>query len=743
MQGYRCLLYVTTAAVAFVQASEVRAQPAATDAETTAEDSGEIVITAQRREQSLTDVPITVSVADAEQLDASGVTRLEEIGQISPATQIANTGVFTQPSIRGVSSSLAGSFENNVAFYVDGVYFPVTRAINLELANVSQVQVLKGPQGTLFGRNSTGGAILVDTFNPTMGERTGHLRAGYFSFDDWRFQGYFSTPITDTLAINFAGSLRKSDGYIRDIDGFDSAPIDNKSFSTKLRFEPSDNFWIQLKYDRTEISDARGLAQAAEPSNPRSSVVLALPGTYIETRDNRTSINFRPIVTSDVDTASLTLKYDFGGVQLNALASFQDENDVTKFDRDYTKVHSSHTLSLDDTQTITADVNLTSSSPGPVQFVVGMFYFDTEATTFAYAINTNQTLALRQFQTTTAKAIAGYADVTWEVTPRLFLTGGIRVSHEKRTAIVNRTATQILFPTGGADGDVTFNDVSPRAVIRYEITDNSNVYASWSRGFRSGFISISSPFNTVKPEKIDAFEVGYKMRRGRFRLESSAFYYDFRDLQVSGSVTDPLTGLPLPLTTNAESAEVYGAEVSVAAEVVKDFNVSLGAAYTHAEYKKFTGAAVNGISPTTGLNVSACPNPNPPPATITCVQDFSGRTLNRAPKLTVNLGADYMIKSSIGTWFLSGNVSYSSKFIPTRGDLHPITGEHRYGGNAYTLVNVRLGWSPFDDHDFKISLVGQNIFDKRYYIYRTGTPLADTFSLGTPRTWGVQLDYRF
>jgi len=157
----------------------------------------EIVVTAQRRAESLEDVPISVTVASGEQLENAGVSRLEDIAIVAPAVQLSRTGVYTQPAIRGVTTTLAGNYENNVGIYVDGYYLPFTRGLNVDLVNIDNVQVLKGPQGTLFGRNATGGAILIQTLDPSMTERTGRLNVAYRRFDDKQVQGYFSTPFIE------------------------------------------------------------------------------------------------------------------------------------------------------------------------------------------------------------------------------------------------------------------------------------------------------------------------------------------------------------------------------------------------------------------------------------------------------------------------------------------------------------------------------------------------------------------
>ncbi len=726
------------------------------------EELEEIVVTAQRRSESITDVPIAITVATAAQLESQGITKMEDLGRISPAVQVSATGAFIQPSIRGVTSALAGTFENNVGMYIDGVYYPITRALNVELANISQVQVLKGPQGTLFGRNSTGGALLIDTLNPSMNELVARVGVGYYSFNDRRAQGYLSLPIlSDTLAINFAGYKRKSDGYITDsVSGIDMAPIDNSSISSKLRWEPIENLALQLKHDHTELSDARGLAVTSEvceaspgaPCPPTSGIRNPLAATnYVETRDNLTSHTFAPIFRTKVDTTALDIEYNLGWTQLNGLASYQEEDDMGLLDRDYVALATpfNGTISFDKSKTITADFNLTSVNPGPLQYVVGVYYYDSDSATGSF---TNDPRTLRQAYKITAEAYAVYADLTWEAVSNLFLTVGARYNHEERTALVTGPTGLVLNTPSATNAfafvnNATFVNTTPRVVVRYQLGDDSNVYASVTRGSRSGALAISNPFNLIRPEEITAYEVGYKTQQGRIRFDTSVYYYDFKDLQVSTSTVVGTT--VVPLTENAPSAEVYGAEFQISAEVVENFNVGLGGAYTQAEFKEFTNNGVNGINPgpgvNTGLNVTDCDYTVGAPFTV-CSQNFAGKKLVRAPEWTGNLSADYTLHM-LGKWVPSANVSYSSKYLPTRGDLYP-NGKYRYEAPAYTLVNMRLAWSPSDESGLTIAAVGQNVFDERTYIYRTGSAAqngggGDVFALATPQTWGVQVDYRF
>lgn len=690
----------------------------------------EIVVTAQRRAESLQDVPISLTVASGEQLENAGVARLEDISIVAPAVQLSRTGVYTQPAIRGVTTTLGGNYENNVGIYVDGYYLPFTRGLNMDLANIDQVQVLKGPQGTLFGRNATGGAVLIQTLDPSMSEASGRIRATYRRFDDRQVQGYFSTPVTQTLAWNVAGNYRKADSYIEDVAGFPTAPIENYSISTKFRWEPTSNLAISGKYESLRVSDGRTLAVTYSDR----SLVERFTNAYLERRDNRTSLNYPVDNTTYQHTAAGKIEYDFGWGRLTSITAYQREANRLAYDLDGTKVRYFEQRTRDRNEALSSDLNLTSTGGGRLQYVVGFYFFDAEQNTLdTSSLTAASAPNFTPGQTSSSKtrAYAGYADVTYEVVPRLFLTGGIRYSDETKDLSVRCPVVSSSCPAAVMfDDDASFDGWTPRAVVRYELDDYSSVYASFSRGFKSGLINISPPFNVVDEEQIDAYEVGYKTARGRWRLDAAAYYYDYQDLQVSSMVI--VNDNQTARVTNAASSEIYGAELQVSAQVTRDFNVNAGVAYTHARYKDFKNASANGTvtsGPTAGLNT-------------TITQDWSGKRPTRAPDWTGNVAADYTLDTAAGTFVLAGSVSYTSSYVPVKGDLDEF-GRYRYGQDAYSMINARVSWSPPTLEALTWTAFGENLGNSRYYFYRTGNAFGDYHVLGQPRTWGVSVDYRF
>ena len=262
----KCALISGTALIAIAAGPAWAQTTPAVDENAEASDQGEIIVTAQRRAERLEDVPVAIIALSADTLEKSGIQRITDLGQVATGVQINRGGSFTQPAIRGITTLTLGyGFENNTAVYVDGFYQPDMVTINGDLANLSSVQVLKGPQGTLYGRNATAGAIVMETLAPSQ-EMVGRAQISYGRFNDIRAQAYVSVPLSDKIAFSLAGYYRTSDGYIRDIgdnpvskaDDYDAAPLQNESFRAKVLLTPTETLDITLGFNHGKVADSRG-----------------------------------------------------------------------------------------------------------------------------------------------------------------------------------------------------------------------------------------------------------------------------------------------------------------------------------------------------------------------------------------------------------------------------------------------------------------------------------------------------
>jgi iron complex outermembrane receptor protein len=718
-----------------------QATPAPASAAAAPSQFADIVVTAQRRAERLEEVPLSITAVTGEDLARAGVTRFEDIGNISPGTRVGRVGIFAQPAIRGISSSTVSTGqENNVAIYVDGFYQPDPTALSTDFANVRSVQVLKGPQGTLYGRNATGGAMLIETFEPS-DELMVDGSVAYGNRDDVRLRAYVGLPVANGVSFGVGGYLRDNDGYIRDIAGYHAAPFRSRDLRLKLKLEPVDELTATIGYNNTYLSDARGITYSPFADVYLGGLAVPPVGPLRTDQRDRVALNLRPVNRIKLDEATLKLAWESGLGTLTSYTSYQWQRADNAIDFDGTKIPFIASVSNARRNTFSQAADFTFSPAENLDLTVGGLYFDNNArnpngtSLIMGNVNTIQATRLK------TEAYAGYVDATLQIGERLFLNAGARYSRERKTVSSRYTFRAVGGPIVLAPPtSETFSDLTPRATIRYEISDRTNIYASYSKGFKSGTFntvgntpaSITTP---VEPEKVDAFEVGAKTARGPFRAEGAVWYYDYRDLQVSSLQT--INAVPTTFLNNAASAEIYGAELSLAASVTEAFNIRFGGAYTHARYKDFPAASVQLVVPVV-VNGQVIGTRNLGGQS----QDFSGRRLARSPDWTGNLSADYTLPIGDGELVLAGNVTYSSKFYPTEPVVDPATGRARFEEDGYVLGSVSADYH-FAGDRLSIGAYAENVGNTRYRVQYTANGQGTYAVYNDPRTYGVRLGFRY
>lgn len=674
-------------------------------------DDGEIVVTAQRRAERLSDVPIAVTAIGAERMSSAGIVASTDLAAVTPGLSFPTQGAFAQPVVRGVGSSLTGpGADPNVAIYIDGVYQPNQSANIFNFNSVEQVEVLKGPQGTLFGRNATGGAILIRTLNPSY-DPEGRFSIGYGRFNDIKLNFYGSAPIVDdVLAANIAIAYRNEDSFTRNIAGPEVGGLNEYAARAKLLFEPLSNLSFVLTGNYSRIDNPRHLAFAPyqgnntqnlrNPSLPRPDrafeVALNEPTDFV-TRNTGVSLKGE-------------LALDFGTI--SSITGYGDIRNTLGLDGDNSVAATSYIAYTDTQETFSQEVVFASDTFGIFSLVAGVFYYDDSATRdLRNSVRATTPVTRRTVAGVDTKAYAVFSEVNVDVTDRLHLTGGLRYSHEKKTAFGTRT---ISLP-GTLDKSATFSGVTPRAVVRYELTDRSNIYASYSQGFKSGaFNAISLETVPVKEETVTAYEVGYKAGGRGLTFNASAFYYDYSNIQVQSSVT---TGILL--LTNAAAAEIYGADMDFSFPVTDHLRIDGGAAYTHGRYTRFPGAPIVTPSPT---------------GNIQSFGDASGAPTVRTPEFTANSTITYDQDLSFGKLSASATGSYNSGF-----NWAP---DERIKQSKYFLLNGEVSIASPDDM-FRLTLWGRNLTNKIIASYQNQNASGDQVVYERPRSYGVTFGARF
>ncbi len=831
-RAIRAVLLASAAAMMPAWAAPALAQAPAAEEET----GNEIIVTAQRRNERLEDVPMTVQVVSQETLSNAGVNSVRDLANVTTGFQVNNAGSYPQPAIRGITTINAGSYENNVAVFVDDLYQFTPQILNMDLPNVDSIQILKGPQGTLYGRNATGGAILINTIDPT-DHLKGQAEVTYARFNDFRFKAYAAGPISDTVGISLAGTFRKTDGYYKRYSRANDGTFDGRglglnqqSFRGKLKFSPTDSFRATLAYNYTRVSDPRGVFFTPTEN---ATISATRPRNLGEFAGEVFKLDFRQ------HEGSLKLELDTGIGTLRSITGYTVGKLETTFDFDgsYSAQTYSDSEIRDRTWQTSLDYNINAIDR--LNLILGANYYNITTgyspgrANVAYSglvppgvpIPLGSPLsAYTKFQEIdfrrTKEAWAVFADATFQLTDQLSINVGGRYSKETQDVAAEKrffcsapasafgcliSATGVFnsspytFATSAMSS--TYSKFTPRASIRYEIAPRTNIYASYSEGFRAGEWNSVPPSDTdlslwrtigqVGQEGIRAYEVGLKSGGRRLRFELAAFHYDYSDLQLSSTVN--VGGLALVSLQQIPKAKVWGVEGSFDYEVVDNFNIRAGASWLRARYGDravYVGSSVN-LNPTLPLS-SYLPNPDPLkvfPNLAGVAQDISGLQMVRAPTFSAFVGFDYLIPNGDGGIRIAANVKYSDSYAVSEpgiwggepnttyqcknGSLtgavctpllpvgfvvnpnylpdntatlagSPYVGrasEQRARQPKFALVNASVTWTDPTDRFF-VRVWGNNLTDVVYRThYRTGG--ASYIPIGEPRTFGITLGTKF
>jgi iron complex outermembrane recepter protein len=741
LSAIKSVLAISTAFAALVHGDIASAaeQPGPTE-QAVAEDA--IIVTAQRRSERLEDVPMSVSVVSGDAIERSGALTLHNLQSVAPGVFIGFGGSNTQPAIRGVTTIVGGgSAENNVAVYIDGFYAGDPAAVNMDLANISSVQVLKGPQGSLYGRNATGGAILISTL-PASKEWTGKLEAGYASFDEKTFSGYLSGPISEGLRVSAVGYSRTGDGYLylsdpvtRQRTDRPASPIKSQSVRVKLEADLTEDLRLTFGYNYALVDDPRTLTFTPFQYIP-ASILSGLPITRaLDVKAYNGSLMYR----DRMNEGTISLNWDTPIGALKARGSYAHTKLNTSFDIDGSYLNVVANQSVGTFDTYQGGIDYTIDVIRDLDLVVGGDYYrDTRDLDpiDTYTGGARTTLSATK---TTRESYAAYIDATYHVSDRLAVSAGGRYSHENVDYFTfAQNVVTGAFTSPRVTSSAGFSRFTPRATIRYEVAPQASIYASYSQGFKSG--GWSGPPNVkIRPETISAYEVGFKIARPTFRFEVAGFYYDYKDIQVSANIRDPLcTAEPCairPVTTNGPKSEIYGADGQLTLMPLDRLNVRLGAAYLHAQYLSFPNANGIGWNLLTGLNMN------------NQVQDWSNQQMPRSPSWSGNFNVDYTVPTAFGELAISANATAVTSHVVGNPSVYGVAAgalakEQRYRQGGYIVLNAQLGWTDPDEH-FSVTAFVRNLTNKRYLIAYTGGAFGDYATLASPRVVGARLGYKF
>lgn len=674
----------------------------------------DIVVTAQRREERLQDVPISVSALTPESIRAAGVTDTNDLSAAVPGLYVSRQNASISPFIRGIGNkNTSPGEESAAALYVDGVYISSPAGGLFALNNIARVEVLKGPQGTLFGRNAIAGVIQIVTKDPSH-DPSADVTLSYANYDTKEATLYATAGITDSIAADIAVyANRQSDGWGRNLTTGSEA---FKGHELALRSK-----WLVDLGDNTKLTFAIDYGKVRPVTPP---YFVPLEGSTLF--DGVTYAGFfnpqgNRDVTADTEQwgANAQLRHDLGGVQFVSISSYRwvrseyfGENDgiprlVQKAD--------SHQTS----KTFTQEFQLLSDNDSRLSWIVGAFYYHDQSGYDPLVLNSTNpagvTTTLTRFSTQTSNSYAGFGQATFALFSATKITAGLRYTKDERALSANDI--RVTGPFTFVPQKANSSKLTWRFSIDQKLTEDILLYGSISRGYKSGvFNTVSPAAPAVNPETLDSYEIGLKSdlfdRHVRFNL--AAFYSKFKDIQFQ---------IPVPGATqllNAAEGESKGFETEIVIAPVSHLRINAAATYLHNEYTDFAGAPFFTPLPTGGNALT--------PVSAT------GKDFVQSPHWTATIGAQYTIPTEIGDFLAAGTYSYNDGFF--------FDAQNRVRQPSYELVSASLGWTS-PDGTFGARVWGKNLTDSRYYTNIPIQAFGDTAVPAAPRTYGLTLEAHF
>lgn len=702
----------------------------------------EIVVTAQKVSQSLQDVPVAVTVVSGEDLSRAQNKTIEDIAAKTPGLSFSRAGGQSFIYLRGVGSDTQGiGSDASVGLSLDGVYVSRLEFGATQFFDLDRVEVLRGPQGTLYGRNATGGVINILSKAPTTDTEISG-RAAYGTFDRVDLEGAVGTGLSDTVAVRLSGRYTRDDGFTKDLDPRGSNRIDDQNIYA-LRGQISAELGgigkARLIVDHTRFKSGNTSIFPLDDLG-RAQALGAIPTAFGETRNDLSTFD-RWTTTGVTSLIDLDVAQN---LTLSLVSGFRHYDQTFLFNTDGTEIDVTRTQFKRSYTQISSEGRLTYSTKA-LRLVGGIFYMDEDKSGTLGLVRNAGLAAPATFlfpSTNKGQAIAGFADGTLALSSQLSVIAGIRYSSESkhdRTVAANVADTlgidSPLTPTitGRRTSANTYNAWTPRFGLEFRPAKDILVYATASRGFKSGGVNSYDVNAAFNPEFVWSYEGGVKAElfKRRLRLNATAFHYDYTNLQVSTFLNG------FTFISNAASAKIDGIEIEGLARVAPGLDIGASAAWLDAKYKDFQTPF--------GLLPAATPGGPRAPNLV----DVSNNRLRNAPE-----------------WKFSGTLAYHTRLTPalelrtsaeanyqSRTFFSPFN-ENVVSNAPMTLINARIGLASVDDR-WELAVIGKNLTDVEYLsnvvrFTSTSIPSRDPQNIGNAlgypqpgRTFAVQLSFKY
>ncbi|MEE4454843.1 TonB-dependent receptor [Novosphingobium resinovorum] len=710
---------------------------AAQDAATAS--SNDIIVTAQKRSENMMKVPVAISAFTGDMLQKSGVQGVQGLSVATPAIVYPSTGAYAQPYIRGVGSRLLqNGLDPSVATYIDNRYISRQSAVVFDFADVERVEVLKGPQGALFGRNASAGAIRVLTKEVDK-DVEGYVKAGYGNYNQWTLSGAVNAPLTENFGMRISGMTSQRDGYVKNLVPTGRKELDDRDFNAvriKTRWTPGDVLDAKLSLSYWSQNDNAGNDTVAL-GPPEYTTGLA-NGGITGTDSKHVATALTGANKKEEFAGELNLGFDLGGVQLQSISTYARLDNRLTFDGDGTSSRLVDATVFENTRTFSQELQLSSQGTNTIDWIAGAFYFHDD-TSFDTIIDVGPRIVSNGLQRVKTESYAAFGQATWHISPMLSFVVGGRYSHDRKdvSSVASPHRGAVTLPATPDEDSKAWSKFTPSATLQYDF-GNTLVYAKFARGYKSGGFNYPVQNQPVlSPEILDMYELGLK---GNFfdravRTTLSAYYYDYSDLQVTRAAAE---GVGVIVTTeNAANAELYGLDADVTWSVTPAFTLTGAASWQHSQYKDYLASAKVYRSVLPGGTARGM---------VDVGFDADGHRLLRAPKFSAYAAANYDLP--VGSGVVPINLSYAYKGSYDFDFVYDPPNATRTGTTralrqkAYSIVNGRIGYRPESDR-WSVSAWVNNLLKEKYFDDVVAAGVGIRGSYGAPRTYGVEFQFNF
>jgi len=703
----------------------------------------EIIVTAERRQSSLQETALAVSAFTGDTLEKHQVTDFGDLAPLLPNVNFGHVYGNARISVRGIGfDNFSTGSEARVAFHSDGVYVSRPSGALTKFFDIERIEVVRGPQGTLYGRNATGGAVNVITRNPT-DELGGYFTTTLGNYSTINVEGAVNIPISDRVAARVAIISDNRDGYGENIvDGGDIDDMSLWSVRGKLKFDISDTTTWVLSGDYVKQDDHNGMfhfegpgsvpvAPATEPSYVP--IGYRFDGEYpSDIRD--VAANIGPDYERENYSFTSDLNMSLSWADLDFITGYRHTEYDLKSDLDASTADLSRYQQYERSHTFSQEIRLSSDEDWG-DWVAGVYYFD-EGLTGYVAVPADIRVVAPPAPATMKQGYqaggdldtnswAGFGQARWAATDSFAVVVGARWSSEKKTVdeyfqvdfARNWDADNPVMPAKTQQADKTWTNFSPRVTLEYQPNDDMFIYGSYAQGFKSGGFNLGGIQAPFDPEKVTDYELGMKADwlSGTLRTNVTAFYYDYKDLQVSKVVGASIT------IENAAKAKIKGLEFEIVALPTDGLQLELNVGLLDAKYDEYE--TYDPANPTAGL------------------LDLKDNKLLQAPDYTITTAAEYGWEGWSGLWTARVESTWVDDVWGTAFNT-PTARQ-----SSYNLTNLFLTYNTMSDN-WTLTAYVRNLGDSTvrasYGVSSAlfaGAPVLST--LNPPRTYGIQAMYRF